>query len=148
MKNIAILIVALIAPLFLFACVQAQLQADATRQAAHIGGDYAIQKGIATVSDLQSLAKDLPGVASGIPLTPADNRILAGFVAGLANAKVDLVQVGIISGLNQTISDVQSSKQPPTALTGALWQNLTDVAMGLNDAATDATNNPDLVPKS
>jgi hypothetical protein len=150
MKNVLVLSVALLALLFTSACTTAQVQAtaaaDLVANTGEIGAAYSIQNKIATVSQLQQLANDLPGVASGTALTPADNTILAGIIANLSHTKADLTGVSALDALNGDIAKVNSGSNP-TLITGAEWSQLKDFAAGINAAIAVAQANPSLVPQ-
>ena len=134
----------------LFGCTTAQIttaiSADALTNGAEVGASYAIQHKIATVAQLQQLAQDLPGVASGVALTPADNTILAGYVANLANAKVALTIVSVFDAVNGDIAKINAGGNP-TLIQGAEWSQLKDVVAGINAAIAVAQANPSLIPQ-
>jgi hypothetical protein len=126
--------------------IQATADADLVANAAELGAGYSIQHKIATVAQLQQLANDLPGVASGVALTPSDNTILAGIIANLSNTKADLTGVAALDALNGDIAKVNAGGNP-TLLTGAEWSQLKDAAAGINAAIAVAQANPSLVPQ-
>jgi len=125
--------------------ITAVVSADALTNGAEIGASYAIQNKLATVAQLQTLATDLPGVASGTALSPADNAILAGYVAHLVNAKVDLTVVSVIDAINGDVAKVNAGASP-TLIQGAEWSQLKDIVAGINAAIAVAQANPSLVP--
>jgi hypothetical protein len=150
MKTKLLFSIILAGVLALTGCTTAQIQAtaaaDLVANAAELGAGYSIQHKIATVAQLQQLATDLPGVASGVALTPADNTILAGIIANLANTKADLTAVTALDVLNGDIAKVNAGGNP-TLLTGAEWSQLKDAAAGINAAIAVAQANPLLVPQ-
>jgi hypothetical protein len=123
-----------------------QVAASGITIAAETGAGYALQHKTLTVAQLQQLATDLPGVATGKALSPQDNAILAQFVASLHGSTADLTQVSLIDGLNTQITALNTNPSP-TAFQGVLWSNLQDLVAGLNAEVKVAQSNPALVPQ-
>jgi hypothetical protein len=148
---LAALLLPLLAFVYLLAgCTMAQVHAtaaaDLVANAAELGAGYAIQNKIATMPQLAQLANDLPGVASGVALTPSDNTILAGIIANLSKTKADLTGITALDALNGDIAKINAGGNP-TLLTGAEWSQLKDAAVGINAAIAVAQANPSLVPQ-
>lgn len=106
---------------------------------------YALQTKAVTVPQLSQLAKDLPGIASGVALTPQDNAVLAGVVAGLLKQKETLTGGSALDAVNNALTAINASKSP-TAAQGVAWANLMDVAAGLNAEVAFVAANPQLAP--
>lgn len=138
------LLLLLALPILISGCVGV-VAANGITAVSETAAGYALQSKVVTVAQLSQLAKDLPGIASGVALTPQDNAVLAGVIAGLLKQKETLTGGSALDAVNSAITAINASKSPDAAQ-GEIWSNLMDIAAGLNAEVTFVQANPQLAP--